>query len=129
MRPGDPPRPDGLYSAAKIAMEAMGRAAAETLGLPVSVLRVGTCRVVDDPEQAVAEQGFTYIGDHAAVRRRLAQSWLSHPDLVRMVREEFTAPETFRLRYAVSSTDNTLWSVEPLTWTTPAPATAGTPGD
>jgi NAD(P)-dependent dehydrogenase (short-subunit alcohol dehydrogenase family) len=120
VRPADPPRPDGLYSVAKAAMEALGRAAAESCGLPVSVLRVGTCRLDDDLEAAVREPGFNYIGDQDAVRRRLKRSWLSHPDLCRMVREEFAAPEAYRLRYATSDTDDALWSVAPLTWSPPS---------
>ena len=42
-----------------------------------------------------------------------------------MVREELAAPETFRLRYAVSDTSGDLWSVAPLTWTTPDPRGPG----
>lgn len=108
-------------------MEALGRAAAECSDLPVSVLRIGTVRVDDDLEKAVSEPGFTYIGDHDAVRRRLNRTWLFHKDLIRMVREEFAAPETFRLRYATSCTHESLWSAEPLTWSPadrphPAPA-------
>ena len=122
VRPADPPRPDGLYSVAKAAMEALGRAAAESFTLPVSVLRVGTFRTEDDVEKASQEPDFGYIGDLDAVRRRLSQTWLAHPDLFRMVREELAAPETFRMRYAISSTDNVLWSAEPLTWTAPAHA-------
>ncbi|MDQ1248778.1 MAG: uronate dehydrogenase [Actinomycetota bacterium] len=123
--PSDPPRPDGLYGVAKATMEAMGRAAAECFALPVSVLRVGTCRAEDDVEKAVREPGFSYLGDLDAVRRRLSQTWLSHPDLFRIVREELAASETFRLRYAISSTDDVLWSVAPMTWTAPPPASAG----
>jgi hypothetical protein len=129
VHPTDPPRPDGLYGVAKTTMEAMGRAAAECCGLPVSVLRIGTCRVDDDFEKAVREPTFDYLGDQDAVRRRLTQTWLSHPDLFRMVREEFAASETFRLRYAVSSTDDDLWSVAPLTWVTPAPGRPETAHD
>lgn len=128
VEPSDPPRPDGLYGVAKATMEAMGRAAAECNGLPVSVLRIGTVRVDDDFDKAVAEPGFAYIGDHDAVRRRLTRTWLGHADLIRIVREEFTARETFRLRYAVSDTTGDLWSVAPLTWTTPDPGPPGPAG-
>jgi nucleoside-diphosphate-sugar epimerase len=117
VHPADPPRPDGLYGAAKATMEALGRAAAECHGLPVSVLRVGTVRLDDDPDQAAAEPGFGYIGDRDAVRRRLRKTWLHHGDLVRMIREELAAGETYRLRYATSCTDESLWALAPLTWT------------
>lgn len=117
--PQSPPRPDGLYGVAKLAGEALGRAAAELTGLPVSVLRIGTVRAIDDPVLAATEPGFAYIGDPAAVHRRLQRTWLFHSDLVRIVREEFAAVETYRLRYATSSPNDELWSSQPLTWTAP----------
>ena len=120
VQPTDPPRPDGLYSVAKVAMEALGRAAAESCGLPVSVLRVGTFRLSDDFDAAVQEPDFEYIGDHAAVHRRLERTWLSHVDLFRIVREEFAAAETFRLRYATSDQDGAVWSSAPTTWSSPS---------
>jgi nucleoside-diphosphate-sugar epimerase len=129
VEPGDPPRPDGLYGVAKATMEALGRAAAECNGLPVSVLRIGTCRVDDDFDRCVQEPGFAYIGDHDAVHRRLSRTWLAHADLVRIVREELAAPETFRLRYAISNPAGNLWSVTPLTWTAPDPSRPRPTGD
>lgn len=122
--PKSPPRPDGLYGVAKAAGEALARAAAELAGLPVSVLRIGTVRADDDLDRAVTEPGFAYIGDLAAVRRRLQRTWLFHVDLVRIVREEFAAAETFRLRYATSSPDNEVWSNQPLLWNAPEPVGA-----
>ena len=88
----------------------MGRAAAEFASLPVSLLRIGTVRLDDDVERAAGEDEFAYIGDREAVRHRLNRTWLFHADLVRQVREEFAAPETFRLRYAASA-DDEVWSV------------------
>jgi nucleoside-diphosphate-sugar epimerase len=122
------PRPDGLYGAAKAAGEALGRAAAEFAGLPVTILRIGTVRLDDRIDAALDEPGFAYIGDRAAVRDRLRRTWLYHRDLVQIIRAEFAAPETFRLRYATSFPDNRLWSHQPFTWSgpsagTPAPAT------
>jgi nucleoside-diphosphate-sugar epimerase len=121
LEPPSPLRPDGLYGVAKIAGEALARAAAEFAGLPVSVLRIGTVRLDDDMERAVDEKQFAYIGDQEAVRRRLSRTWLFHADLVRLVREEFAASETFRLRYAASAGDE-VWSMRTLTWTAPAVA-------
>ena len=124
--PSTPLRPDGLYGVAKITGEALGRAAAEFSGLPVSVLRIGTVRLNDDVEDAVTEDGFAYIGDREAVRRRLIRTWLFHRDLIRHVREEFTAAETFRLRYASSAKDE-IWSARTLSWTALRPT--GGPND
>jgi hypothetical protein len=124
--PSAPLRPDGLYGVAKITGEALGRAAAEFSGLPVSVLRIGTVRLDDDVDKAVAEDEFAYIGGREAVRRRLNRSWLFHGDLIRYVREEFAALETFRLRYA-SSAEDEIWSARTLTWM--APHHVGGPND
>ena len=118
LEPSSPLRPDGLYGVAKIAGEALGRAAAEFAGLPVSVLRIGTVRLDDDVQRAVDESEFAYIGDREAIRRRLNRTWLSHADLVCQIREEFAASETFRLRYAMSA-EGEVWSMRTLTWTAP----------
>jgi len=117
--PQSSPRPDGLYGVAKVAGEALARAAAEHGGLQVSVLRIGTVRADDDLARAASDPSFAYIGDHEAVHRRLERTWLFHADLVRIVRDEFTASETFRLRYATSSPDDEVWSSEVLTWAVP----------
>lgn len=116
--PSVPLRPDGLYGVAKVTAEALSRAVSEFSGLPVSVLRIGTVRLEDDIDQAAKEDEFSYIGDQAAIRSRLNRTWLFHGDLIRYVREEFAALETFRLRYA-SSAEDEFWSARVLTWTAP----------
>ncbi|MDQ0820751.1 nucleoside-diphosphate-sugar epimerase [Arthrobacter sp. V4I6] len=114
--PSDPLRPDGLYAASKAFVEALGRSAAECSGLPVSVLRIGTMRVVDDPRALAGSRAFRYIGSPEQVVARMERTWLYHEDFRRILLEEFAAKETFRLRYAVSGT-NSPWSTEILSWT------------
>ena len=114
--PWSVPRPDGLYGAVKVFVEALARAAAECLLLPVSLLRIGTVRLDDDPAHAVAGPDFGYVGDAAAVTARLARTWLHHADLVAMVREELAAPDLYRLRYGTSDTRQELWSREVYIW-------------
>jgi len=117
VRPDDPPRPDGLYGAAKVALEALGRLAAESSGLPVSILRIGTMRLDDHPSHFFDDHAFGYIGNASEVEQRLERSWLFHDDFNALVREELRATETFRLRFAASSDDESVWSKEIYTWT------------
>ena len=119
VRPASSPRPDGLYGAVKVCVEALGRAAAECIGLPVSILRVGTVRLVDDPAAWYTSPDFAYIGDEAAVRDRLQRTWLFHPDLVVYVREELSATETYRVRYATSKPRQAMWDHRPAVWERP----------
>lgn len=115
-----PPRPDGLYACAKTFSEALGRAAAEWAGLPVSILRIGTVRAIDDPLRYLDEPGLSYIGKPEDVLHRLRLTWLSHPDLIRICRDEFAHPDTFRLRFAISAEDSPLWGIDALAWQAPA---------
>lgn len=117
VRPGDTPRPDGLYGTAKVAAESLARVAAESAGLPVSVLRIGTMRLDDHPSHFFHDQAYEYIGSTSEVEQRLERSWLFHEDFNTVVREEFAATETFRLRFCASSDDESVWSKEVLTWT------------
>lgn len=114
--PSDPVRPDGLYAASKAFVEALGRSAAEYAGLPVSVLRIGTMRILDDPGALAGSKAFAYIGTPEQVVARMKRTWLYHADFGRILLEEFRAEETFRLRYAVSGNDSP-WSTDILTWT------------
>ncbi|HUX04443.1 MAG TPA: NAD(P)-dependent oxidoreductase [Acidimicrobiales bacterium] len=116
VRPGDAPRPDGLYGAAKVALEALGRVAAESTGLAVSVLRIGTMRLDDHPSHFFDDHAFGYIGSASEVEQRLERSWLFHEDFNAVVREELQATETFRLRFAASNDDESVWSKEIFTW-------------
>lgn len=112
-----PARPDGDYAAAKCLVEGLGRFYAEFHGVPVSALRIGTFRCVDDIEAYADAPEFLYIGDARARRRRLSATWLRHDDLVRILDEELEARQLFRLRFAHSAAPgHELWDASVLTW-------------
>lgn len=85
------PRPDGLYGASKVFGEALGRMYADRFGLEVVALRIGTCE--ERPPHA-----------------RALATWLSHPDLVRLVDAALTAPDVgFTVVYGVSANTRRWW--------------------
>lgn len=110
-----PLRPDGLYAATKAFVEALGRSAAEYSGLPVSILRIGTMRVVDDPRALSDDPAFSYIGTKSEVTARMQKTWLYHGDFERILTEELKAVATFRLRFAVSGNDSP-WTTDVQEW-------------
>jgi nucleoside-diphosphate-sugar epimerase len=117
VRPTDPIRPDSPYGAAKAFSEAYGRFIAETTDTAVSCLRIGTVAPVDDPAAYAASPQFAHIPEGAdGVRRRLRATWLHHPDLIQIVRDELTAGDRFRLRFAVSDNPGRFWSLETYRW-------------
>jgi uncharacterized protein YbjT (DUF2867 family) len=119
--PEDMPRPDSPYGAAKAFAEAYGRYIAETSDTKVSCLRIGTVRPVDDPAAYADHEDFTHVpGGREGRLRRLRSTWLSHPDLRRIVDEEVEANEQFRVRFAVSDSPERFWSTEVASWTRPA---------
>lgn len=89
---GVPPRPDTLYGVTKAFGEALGRYFADKRGLSVACLRIGSFR------------------DRPADRRQL-HSWLSHRDMVQLVRRCIEAPDFhFLIVYGASAnTRNTTW--------------------
>jgi uronate dehydrogenase len=108
-------RPDGVYGASKAFVEALGRAAAEYAGLPVSVLRIGTMRLDDSPALLGNDPSFAYLGNPDDVVARMKRTWLYHDDFESILREELGAEETFRTRFAVSGEDSP-WTTEVLSW-------------
>jgi len=109
VKPSDPPRPDGLYGAAKAYMEALGRFASDASGLPVSVLRIGTMRSNMSLQELIDSDELPYLGFGEARAQRLKRTWLTGDDLVNILEEEFTAEEPYRLRYATSSPNQLQW--------------------
>lgn len=103
------PRPDGLYGAAKLYMESLGRFAADWAGLPVSILRIGTMRTGMTKEDLIASDQLPYLGTGTFRTQRLSRSWLEPADLVHILAEELQATETFRIRYATSTPDQQEW--------------------
>ena len=115
--PTDPVRPDGDYGAAKAFGEAYGRFIAETTETAVSCLRIGTVAPIDDPNAYATSPEFAHIpGGPGGVSLRLHATWLSHSDLTRLVLEELSAKDRFRLRFAVSDNPGRFWSLETYSW-------------
>lgn len=109
VKPSDPPRPDGMYGAAKAYMEALGRFASDASGLPVSVLRIGTMRANMTLQELINSDEMPQLGFGELRAQRLKRTWLTGDDLVDILREEFSVEEPYRLRYATSSPDQEQW--------------------
>ena len=109
VKPSDPPRPDGLYGAAKAYMEAIGRFVSDASGLPVSVLRIGTMRRNMSLQELIDSDEMPELGFGDLRAQRLKRSWLTGDDLVTILEQEFTAVEPYRLRYATSTPDQAQW--------------------
>ncbi len=107
--PSNPPRPDGLYGAAKAFMEALGRFASDSSGLPVSLLRIGTMRDNLSLQELIDSDEMPHLGFGEFRERRLKRTWLTGDDLVAILHEEFAAEEPYRLRYATSSPEQEQW--------------------
>ena len=109
VKPSDPPRPDGLYGAAKVFMEALGRFASDSSGLPVSAIRIGTMRDNMTLQELIDSDEMPHLGFGELRAERLKRTWLTGDDLVDILLEEFNAEEPYRLRYATSSPNQEQW--------------------
>ncbi len=87
------PRPDTRYGVSKVFGEAVGRLYADKYGLSVACLRIGTFRNPDRP----------------ADRRQLL-TWISHRDMVQLVRRCIDYPNYhFVIVYGVSNNLRSRW--------------------
>lgn len=85
-----PVRPDGYYGVSKAAGEAIARLYYDLHGLESVCLRIGSVLRDDDP-----------TGD-----ARSQSLWLSHRDLVQLVRKSLLAEVQFAIYYGVSNNSN-----------------------
>jgi NAD+ dependent glucose-6-phosphate dehydrogenase len=110
-------RPDSEYGVAKAFGEAYLRYLAEKRRLRVSVLRIGTVRTIDDPDEAVrqGEADFLPLSEPQRIRRFRA-TWLYHQDLIRIVEEELVSRPWFRRRFAVSDNPGRFWPLAVEEW-------------
>ena len=91
--PDHPPRPDSYYGWGKTAMESLGRLYADTYGMDVFNLRIGSC--FDTPEDA-----------------RMLATWLSPDDAARLVEACLrTDRGGHRLIWGVSRNTRRWWSL------------------
>jgi uronate dehydrogenase len=86
-----PVRPDSRYGVSKVFGEALGRLYADKHGIDVACLRIGSFR--KEPENA-----------------RQLSTWMSHDDMVRLVRACLDAPKFhFAVLYGVSANKRRKW--------------------
>ncbi|HTU30409.1 MAG TPA: NAD(P)-dependent oxidoreductase [Solirubrobacteraceae bacterium] len=88
------PRPDSYYGVGKVAGEALCSLYHDRHGLDAICLRIGSCR--REPND-----------------RRCLWSWLSFPDMVRLVEASLSAPAPgFRIVWGVSANTRRWWSLQ-----------------
>ncbi len=86
-------RPDSFYGVSKAAGEAIARMYYELHGLESVCLRIGSVVQDDNPTRDA----------------RMASTWLSHRDLVQLVRRSLLADVKFGIYYGVSNNTNRFW--------------------
>lgn len=104
-----PIRPDSPYGVSKAFGEALGRFYAETYGLQVICLRIGTVLAVDDPTAPLAEAAPAWAPGPWELRIRA--TWLSHRDCVELFQCALTADVAFAIAYGVSDTPGRFWDL------------------
>ncbi len=91
----DPIRPDGFYGVSKAAGEAIARMYFDLYGLESICLRIGSVTKDNDP--------------HA--NPRYESTWLSHRDLVQLVKKSLLAEVKFGIYYGVSNNKKRFWDI------------------
>lgn len=91
----DEVRPDGDYGASKAFGEALARQYFELYNIESICLRIGTVLVDDDPTRD----------------ERHRKTWLSHSDLVHLVRRSIVTGTTFGIYYGVSNNKGRFWDI------------------
>jgi uronate dehydrogenase len=97
--PEMPVRPDGYYGVSKVFGEALGRYYADAFGISVICIRIGTCR---------SKIHLTNRNDD-----RILSTWLSHRDMVQLVRRSIEAEAIrFGIYYGISGNTRAYWDIE-----------------
>ncbi|GIV95813.1 MAG: NAD-dependent epimerase [Herpetosiphonaceae bacterium] len=91
----DPLRPDGFYGVSKIFGEAIARMYYELYGIESICLRIGSVLEDDDPMR----------------NERQRSTWLSHRDLVQLVKKSLIADVQFGIYYGVSDNRRRFWDI------------------
>jgi nucleoside-diphosphate-sugar epimerase len=91
----DPIRPDGCYGVSKAAGEAIARMYYELYGIETICLRIGSVTKDDDPRE----------------NPRYESTWLSHRDLVQLVKKSLLANVKFGIYYGVSDNKKRFWGI------------------
>jgi nucleoside-diphosphate-sugar epimerase len=88
-------RPDSDYGSAKVYGEALARQFYDLYGIQSICLRIGTVRDHDDPTR----------------EERHMKTWLSHRDLVQLVRKSLESDVEFGIYYGVSDNTGRFWDI------------------
>lgn len=91
----DPIRPDSDYGVSKAFGEALARSYCARWGLSSICLRIGSVLADDDPTRNL----------------RLRKTWLSHRDLVQLVRKSLLSDVVFGIYYGVSRNTGRFWDI------------------
>jgi nucleoside-diphosphate-sugar epimerase len=91
----DPIRPDGFYGVSKAAGEAIARMYFEVYGIESICLRIGSVIREDDP----------------GINPRFGSTWLSHRDLIQLVRKSLSTEASFGIYYGVSNNAKRFWDI------------------
>lgn len=106
-------RPDSLYAVSKVFGEALGRFYADTYGMRVICLRLGTVLANDDP--CSTESGRGRSGDLAAEQRfaRIRAKWLSHRDCCTLLRCALAAEHlSWAVVFGTSDNPRQIWNMD-----------------
>jgi hypothetical protein len=92
----DPIRPDSDYGTSKAFGEAVARQYRELYGIEAVCLRIGTVLADDDPRK----------------NKRFLTTWLSHNDLVQLVKKSIRSENVkFAIYYGVSNNKGRFWDI------------------
>ena len=89
-----PMRPDGLYAVSKCFGELLGKYYSEKYGISVICLRIGTVLKDDKPKN-----------------KRYLATWLSHRDLVQLVKKCIEGDVKYDIFYGVSNNKRRFWDI------------------
>ncbi len=106
-------RPDSLYGVSKIFGEALGRFYADSHGLRVICLRIGSVRCDDDPRSPDIAGSASWLDiTTEQVHERLRATWLSKRDCVQLVQRCLEAKYIeWAVVYGVSNNPRLFWDL------------------
>lgn len=90
-----PLRPDGYYGVSKVFGEALGRYFSECFNIKTICLRIGTVLEDDNPKVDI----------------RFRSTWLSHNDLVSLIKASINSNVRYGIYYGVSNNKRRFWDI------------------
>ncbi len=91
----DPIKPDSLYSISKAFGEAIARYFFEVHGISSICLRIGSVETDDNPKKDKT--------------KRMLKTWLSHRDLIQLIKKSLESTVGFGIYYGVSNNKDCFW--------------------